>query len=450
MEDQIPHREFPARPTIVIGAGAAGLAVARELKQSGIPFKVIEMHDEIGGLWNIHNEESPAYLSLATNSSKTTTYLDTNPPRSWPSYLSLDQARRYLDDFAQRHQLLPHILFHCCVRAVEAGNRDQWTVRFTERSTGKEDSLMARAVVLCTGMHRRQNRYIPGELLGAVGSSDIGYIHSSDYRDSAPYIGKRVVVVGFGNSAADIATEISEVCRTTTISCRSVPWIIPLWAIGLPADLVRRLAVRMHIPFAIQKSVFHFLQRVYIGHPNRLGLGPVNHDLLDRLPVSDRGLMKAVNRGRVRLRGPVRSIGRHTVRFTEDREIDEPVDNIIFATGYNKTYPVLDRQLAEPLSRDDQPFPFFIFHPVENNLFFTSEVSVPQGSWPMFAEQARVIAAYLRADSRPGNNFRSFNNDREAHHFDFKGRLFRCADRFHVDPDIYAGHLRRFTHWITR
>lgn len=434
-------------PVIVIGAGAAGLAVAKELKCNGIPFQTFEHHDEIGGLWNRRNDGSPAYLNLVTNSSKSTTYLDRKAPAAWPSYFSQQSALKYLDEFVIRYQLEPDIRFKCRVDRVESiGRGGRWKVRFHEHGSEQECSIEGRAVVMCTGLHRRQNQYIPHELLRAATASEIGYIHSSYYQDSTPYAGKRVVVVGFGNSAADIATEVSEVAARTIISTRAVPWIIPLWVLGLPADLVRKLTNSMRVPFVVQIKMFHLLQRAYIGHPDKLGLGHIGHDLLDRLPVSDRGIAKAIKTRRIQLRGPIQRITGASVCF--DGGDEQQIDHLIFATGYNRQYPILSEDLVTPLTSEGSAFPLLIFHPEEKNLLFSSEVNVPQGSWPLFASQAKAIAAYMKAAERQGKNVQYFDQNRKTYQYDLKGKLFRCADRFHVDPDIYTRRLHHFARWI--
>ena len=435
-------------PVIVIGAGAAGLAVAKELKCNAVPFQVFEAHDEIGGLWNRGNDGSPAYLNLVTNSSKSTTYLDKRAPAAWPSYFSQQSALKYLDDFAKRYQLESHIRFRCGVDRVESLGEDHWKISFQERGPGHRQSVEGRAIVVCTGLHRQQNGFIPDELLRAAAASEIGYIHSSAYRDNAPFTGKRVVVVGFGNSAADIATEVSEVAAETIVSTRSVPWIIPLWVLGLPADMIRKLTNRMRVPFAIQIKVFHLLQRIYVGHPDGFGLGAIEHDLLDRLPVSDRGIVKAIKTGRVRLRGPIRHITRTSVRFNGSGADEQHIDHLIFATGYNRVYPILGDDLVAPLADEKMAFPLLIFHPQDKSLLFTSEVNVPQGSWPIFASQAKAIVAYLKAAPRQGKNVLHFDRARKDYRYDLKGKLFRRADRFHVDPDIYTRRLQQFARWI--
>nr|MDJ0957089.1 NAD(P)-binding domain-containing protein [Arenicellales bacterium] len=254
-------------PNIIIGAGPAGLAMMKELKSHGIRFVALESYENVGGLWNISNDNSPAYLSLTTNSSKGTTYLDQKAPASWPSYFSHERALEYLNDFAGRHQLLPSIRFSSRVDRVEKVPSEHWKVHFTDRTTGQRDSIVGHSVIVCTGIHSKQGRHIPKGIAAILDKSVIDFIHSSQYRDKFQYVGKRVLVVGFGNSAADIATEISEVTKRTLISTRSVPWIIPLWVLGVPADRFRGSAGALNVPFVIQNWIFHRLQRWYIGHP---------------------------------------------------------------------------------------------------------------------------------------------------------------------------------------
>ena len=433
---------------IVIGAGPAGLAVMKELKSCGLPFLGLESHEEIGGLWNIRNPQSPAYLELTTNSSKSTTYLDQKAPLNWPSYLTHEKALRYLHDFAERHELKSQIRFCSEVTKITKAETDNWRVLFLDRRTGQKHTITSHTIAICTGVHTTRNKYIPKSLLDKFKGSEIDFIHSSHYADSAAYAGKRVLVVGFGNSAADIVTVVSAVAERTVLSARSVPWIIPLWVLGLPADRFRGYSNTLKIPFPIQNFVFHCLQRAYIGHPRNLGLGPIRHDLLDRLPVLDRGLRKAIRRSQIHLCGPSDRVEGRTVFFAREGDRFEDVDNIIFATGYERNYPFLEEEFLQPVLKDNSAFPFLIFHPTQKNLFFTSEVTVPQGSWPLFAKQAKAIVSYLEAENRPGKNFYRFNETRQREDPDFKGRIFCCEDRFHVDPNVYARHIDRFCDWI--
>ena len=420
----------------------------KELKGHGIRFEAIESYENVGGLWNIHNDNSPAYLSLTTNSSKGTTYLDQKAPASWPSYFSHEQALEYLNDFARRHQLLPNIHFSSRVDQVEKLDSDRWKVYFTDLTSGQRDSIVGHSVIVCTGIHSKQSQHIPRGIAKILDKSDIEFMHSSQYRDNLPYAGKRVLIVGFGNSAADIATEISEVTKRTLISTRSVPWIIPLWVLGVPADQFRGSAGALNIPFVIQNWIFHRLQRWYIGHPRRLGLGEIHHDLLDRLPVVDRGIMNAIRQGRIKLYGPIDRIESDLVFFSGESSGSEEVDHIILATGYERTYPFLSADLIEPVVQENRAFPMLIFHPEESNLFFASEVNLPQGGWPLFAKQAKAVASYLDAERQPGQNFVNFNKNRKLDRSTFKGRIFQCEDRFHVDPDVYGSHLDNFCRWV--
>ena len=420
----------------------------KELKSHEIPFEAIESYKDVGGLWNIRNEDSPAYLNLTTNSSKSTTYLDQKAPASWPSYFSHEYALEYLNNFAERHQLLSNIRFSSRAERVEKVDSDRWKVYFTDRATGQMDNIVGHSVIVCTGIHCKQNQHVPREIAKILGESKIDFIHSSEYKENLSYTGKRVLVIGFGNSAADIATEISEVTDKTFISTRSVPWIIPLWVLGIPADQFRGSAGALNIPFAMQNWIFHRLQRWYIGHPRRLGLGDIHHDLLDRLPVMDRGIMDAIKQTRIKLYGPIEHIKGKSVFFAGESSGSEEVDHIILATGYKRTYPFLGADLIQPVIQEDVAFPMLIFHPEEQNLFFASEVNLPQGGWPLFMKQARAIASYLITERQPGQNFVHFNKNRKLDRLTYKGRIFRCEDRFHVDPDIYGKHLDNFYEWV--
>ena len=401
-------------------------------------------------MWATANPDSPAYHSLVTNSSKATTHLEPLPlPANTPSFVPRAHAERYLQQFASHCQLLDSIHFLTCVEEVKrsAAGDGSWAVTLRHVDTGRVTVNTYRAVVVATGTQSRSTAHLPAELYQQAVAAGIPAIHSCDYREPFSYADKSLLVVGLGNSASEIATEVSRVTKRTLVAVRSTPWIVPLSVLGVPADGLGSTPLGPHW---LQMLAFTCLQRLYIGHPTSLGFPqPPDHQLLDRLPVSDRGITQALRSGRVQLRRSVRHIGPAGVTFDGAADAEaEKVDAVIFATGYKHHYPFL------PLGSrtgDEMPEPLLtLFHPTEAGLMYMEEFSVPQSSWPGFTQQAEAIVQYLLADAERSKRCVELHSRRRVQHAspDYKGHLFSAADRWHADPVLYQRMLTDFAQWI--
>jgi hypothetical protein len=155
--------------------------------------------------------------------------------------------------------------------------------------------------------------------------------------------------------------------------------------------------------------------------------------------------VRAIREGRVITRSHVTSLEGGLARFADPRHPAEPVDAVIFATGFQRRYPMLPE--ADGRAAEDALL-FHIFHRREPGLAFMAEVIGLRGCWPIFVEQGRALAAYFAAEQRSLRRVRAFNARRGVPSPDCKGRLFRLADEFHVDYDIYTRLLRDFVAWL--
>ena len=330
-------------------------------------------------------------------------------------------------------------------KSTQADNT--WTATLRHTTTGATTVSIYRAVIVATGAQSRSTAYLPADLKQQATDAGIPAIHSCDYREPSSYTDKTVLIVGLGNSASEIATEVSRVTKRTLVAVRSTPWIVPLRLFGVPADVVAGTPLGPHW---LEMFFFNCLQRLYIGHPTSLGFPkPPNHRLLDRLPVSDRGIAQALRTGRVQVRPTVAHIGTAGVTFEGAAGAEaENVDAIIFATGYRQHFPFLP-----PGSRTFDELPDLVltlFHPDETGLIFMPEIVVPQGAWPTFTHQAEAIVQYLLADAERSKRCVEFNARRHVRYAspDNKGKLFCAADKWHADPHVYHRMLTDFAHWM--
>ena len=297
-------------------------------------------------------------------------------------------------------------------------------------------------MVFATGVHHQERRVVPPQLWNEATAAGLDVRHSSQYRGAAEFAGKRVLIVGIGNSGSDIADMISRVAQRTVLAVRSTPWIVPSIVFGRPSDQLADDTTNW-LPYWIQLSSFQLIQRLYIGHPRKLGLDSPNYQLLEKFAITDRGFVQAVREGRVILRSNVTSLQGGTATFAKPDQAAEPFDAVIFATGYNRRYPLLDDggNLADALS-------FLIFHRTEPGLAYMAETIATRGCWPIFAEQGNALAAYFAAEQRGGKNVAAFNARRKLPSPDFKGKVFSKADGFHVDYHLYTKALADLRAWL--
>jgi hypothetical protein len=435
-------------PVLVVGAGPAGMAAMSGLQRAGIEFEGVEFHNRVGGIWDQSNPLSSVYDSLSTNTSRFTTHLGRAMPADWPQYPHHRQAHGYLERFAQESQILPRIKFLTSFEGAVKSPRQTWIAALRSVGEHESDAREYRAIVVATGLHNKKNRIYPDSLRAQAIASGLDVIHSSDYRNPARYADKRVLVVGLGVSGTDIANEISHVAARTILSFRSAPWIVPANVLGRPGDLAA-MGPTSWLPFWIQRESFRVIRAMTIGDPRRAGFPVPTHRLLDRFAVTDRGIVEAVKSNRVALRSTVATIESGVASFDDEQHEPEPIDAVLFATGYERRYPLLDGLPSAGQTSLSDILPFLVFHPEDPALAFMAETITPTGCWPVFLAQGRALAAFYQAEQRNTRNVAEFNARRLSPSPDFKGKWYCEADGFHVEVRAYTRALRKLTAWLS-
>jgi Flavin-binding monooxygenase-like len=436
----------PRLSVLVVGAGPAGLAGMSALGRRGIEFTGVESHSRVGGIWDASNPASSIYEGMRTVTSRYTTHLGPPMPDDWPDYVPHEQAREYLTRFAGDEELTSRIRFDTTFEGATKSPSGAWSVQLRQVSDGRRYEENFRAIVFATGAHNRATSAFPTALREQAISSGIRVIHSAEYENPSSFAGQRVLIVGIGNSGSDIAVKISSAASRTLIAVRTSPWINPQTVFGVPCDKLTADTPGW-IPKWWQVGSFHVIRWLTVGGFRRLGLSLPKQGLNDRLPIGDRGIVDAIRRGRVVVRSTVTGFNEGLASFEDPSHPAEPIDAVIFATGYTRHYPLA----CEPgASVDDvaRALPFFIFHRREPGLAYLAETIGLRGCWPVFVEQAGAIASYFVAEQQGTANVRRFNARRTLPSPDFKGALFHGADRFHVDYNVYERALRDLSAWL--
>ncbi|XP_056271504.1 flavin-containing monooxygenase 5-like isoform X2 [Pseudoliparis swirei] len=268
---------------------------------------------------------------------------DFPPPAELPNYLHHSEVLLYLRLYAQAFHLLQHVHFETSVVSVrqtaDFAATGRWEVE-TEGSAGRRDAGVFDAVMVCTGHYTRP--HLPLGDFPGIESFGGRYFHSWDYRSAEGLQGKRVLVVGVGNSGGDIAVDASRVAEKVYLSTRSGAWVVSRVARGgLPADLIgtSRLAamVRRLLPSWVGAAVEKKLDDAF---DHRLyGLKP-KHGFFDQIPLVNDELPARILSGRVQVKPNVKEFCGSGVAFVDGSAIDE-VDVVVFATGYDYSFPFL-------------------------------------------------------------------------------------------------------------
>ncbi|HVZ06102.1 NAD(P)/FAD-dependent oxidoreductase [Hyphomicrobium sp.] len=311
---------------LVIGAGPVGLAMAAALKRRGIPFDVVDAGSGVGGNW-LHGVYRSAHI---VSSKKATEYTDYPMPADFPDFPSADQMLSYLTAFANDRGLIPHCEFNKSVSAASPEENGRWTVKFVD---GEE--RIYKGVVVCNG-HHWDKRYpeLRGTFTGEI-------LHSKDYRDVSQVEGKRVLVIGGGNSGVDMACDAGRFGRSCDISLRSGYWYLPKTFLGRPLTDIPLWG----LPIFIQRAILKAIVKLSIGDYRRYGLAWPNHKLFDRHPAFGTDLLSAIRLGRVKPRPGIDHVDGQTVTFVDGTT--GVYDMIIAATGFHASFPFLPEGLVQ-------------------------------------------------------------------------------------------------------
>lgn len=371
------------RPFCLVGAGPAGLAAARWLKALDVPFEGFERHSDVGGIWNIGFPGSPMYESAHFISSKTLSgFRDYPMPDSYPDYPSHGQILRYLQGYADHHDLRGRFRFGIGVEAARPAG-DGWHVRFA----GGEERVYAGLISAVGCEWRPHVPAIDGRFDGEI-------IHSSQYKHPRVFEGRRVLIVGGGNSGCDIACDASRAASRALISLRRGYHFIPKHIFGKPADAFDEEGP--HLPYFVEKPVLQGLLRLLNGDVTALGLPKPDHSILESHPVMNTHILDALRHGDLAVRKNVSEFRGRKVAF-EDGAEDE-VDLVVLATGYIRGVPFLEPGL---LADDDVRELFLnVFHRREKSLFVLGHFTADGGAYPLLDRQAEVVARVVDARRR--------------------------------------------------
>jgi cation diffusion facilitator CzcD-associated flavoprotein CzcO len=419
----------------VIGAGSSGIAAAQVLQARGIDFDCYEAGSQVGGNWRYLNDNgmSSAYRSLHINTStRQMQYASYPMPPGLPAYPDHFQIARYFDDFVAHFGLRDKIAFRTEVTAVvpRDGGHDV-TVR--ELPDGQERTPRYRSVIVANGHHwdPREPEF-PGKFTGER-------VHSHYYKTFEPYVGKRVVVLGIGNSACDIAVELSRVADRTFLAMRRSAHVLPKFLFGIPTDHLTTSPLARG-PLWLQRLSMRAMLALTQGSVTRYGLPEPDHQVLAAHPTVSDDILTRIGHGDIAVKPNIARFDGSSVVFTDDSR--EEVDAVIYCTGYRISFPFLtDDVLA---TADNEVVLYHRVVPVDRpGLYFLGLIQPLGAIMPLAEAQAHWIADLIEGTATLPT---AAEMRREIHRYRERMRRRYVASKRHtieVDFQEYLADLKR-------
>lgn len=409
-------------PVCVVGAGPAGLAMARALKAAWLDFEVFEKNPGVGGIWDADFPGSPMYDSahfISSRDAPMSSFRGHPFPRTAAVYPSRRDVLTYLQEFADAEDLSPQIRLSTAVERARPGD-GFWEV--TAGGTTRRYS----ALICASGT--LWDPVVP-ELAGA--EQFAGRVrHSVTYRAAEELRGKRVLIVGAGNSAVDIACDAARTAKSVSLSMRRGYWFVPKFVAGEPFDLfIRRPDA---LPQWASPPDAAALLRLLVGPPEAYGLPTPDHAPFASHPIMNSEVLHHIGHGRITPRGEVARLEADGVVFADGTA--EPVDEIILATGYRAETPYLPEGLFDYGAGLRPRLWMRLFHPSRRDVYGLGFLETNSSVFRLVDLGAELIASHIQAGRTGAPARRALDGLAEAGSGpDLSGGAQRLETARHVD-----------------
>ncbi len=416
----------------VVGAGSSGIAAAQVLHARGIPFDCFEAGSEVGGNWRYLNDNgmSSAYRSLHINTSRQLMEYRTYPmPEEYPDYPSHWQIAAYFDDYVDHFGFRDRIRFRAeVVHVVPLDEGYAVTVR--DRDTGEESTHRYRNVVVANG-HHWDPRWPEPAFPGAE-TFPGEQLHAHHYKTPDVLADKRVLVLGIGNSACDIAVESSRVADQTYLAMRRGAHVIPKFVLGVPTDhLTDSVVARM--PLAVQQATMALTLRLTQGRVTDYGLPKPDHAVLHAHPTVSDDLLSRLGHGDITVKPTIDRFEGSKVFFVDGSAAE--VDTVVYCTGYRVSFPFLDDTVVRA---EDNHVDLYrrVVHPDHDGLYFLGLIQPLGAIMPLAEVQAEWVADLVEgAGALPSREAMLRQVEEYDEHI---RRRFVASKRHTIEVDFHA------------
>ena len=419
----------------VIGAGASGICLAKYLLEAGLDVTVFEIGTKIGGMWVYENDSgrSSAYRTLHINTAKNlTNYSDFRFGEDVQRFPSHRDMHQYLHAYAERFGVKERIRFRSEVTRVAPAfvpgrEEPRWEVETADGRTRVFDT-----VCVATG-HLTKPLHVP-EFRDGFGGE---YVHAHAYRTPEPFQGKRVCIVGVGNSAVDIASDVCVITERCVMVARSGVMIAPKLIFGFPVTDISMKLYRPWIPDRLRRRIIAFMVRLVHGNMEDYGFKPLTKRAH---PTTSATIMQDVAYNRVVVKQGIEGIDGRTIRFADGSS--EEFDVLMACTGYLIDLPFLSADLVPIVDNNVELYKRIV--PVDwPGLFLIGMVmSTTALNWN-YEEQSRWIREFILGNAvlpARGEMLRDIEKKKA-----FIAEYYKESPRHHIEEEhmYYFMELRR-------
>ncbi|HEV2768728.1 MAG TPA: NAD(P)-binding domain-containing protein [Solirubrobacteraceae bacterium] len=418
-----------------MGAGASGIAALKGLHERGLKVDCFEASDRVGGNWVFENVNgmSSAYRTLHINTSRARMeFADFPMPSAYPDFPHHTQIAAYFDAYVDHFGLRGRIRFRTPVARAVRHPQGGWTL------TARGEDCRYDALVVANGHHwdeRWPEPPFPGadEFAGEQ-------IHAHAYKREDQLRGRKVVVVGMGNSAMDIAVDASLHAQHTVLAARRGAWVLPKYVHGKPLDRKRALLTNPRVPWKVRQLIGQLTLAAVSGPMETYGLPKPDHRLGEAHPTISGRILDRLAHGAITTKPNIARLHRHEIEFTDGSRVE--ADLVVYCTGYKVTFPFFDERF---ISAPDNHIELFrrVFHPEIPEVAFIGLLQPLGAIMPLAEAQGQWVAAYLRGEYHLP--------ERAAMRADLRRDFARMARRYvaskrhtiQVDFDDYLHELTR-------
>ena len=419
----------------VIGAGPSGITAIKNIAEAGFNVKAFDINSDVGGNWIYNENESHSSVFETTHiiSSKSLSqFEDFHFSNNVADYPSHDELRQYFQSYAKNFDLYKHIQFNTLVKKCERQEDNNWEV--TTICKNKESVEVFSDLVVCNGHHWKPN--IPKY----SGNFNGSFIHSHNYKKAFPFINKKVLVIGGGNSACDVAVETSRVSNKTFLSWRRGYRVIPKFFMGKPSDVFA--SYMSFLPISIRNKLAGFLAYITNGSNSNYGLLKPKHKFGETHPTINSELLYKIRHGKIFPKNDIDYFKGDYVYFKDGS--NEKIDVIIACTGFILSHPFFKKTF---INYTKGPVPLYLkmFHPDYDNLFFIGMFQPLGCIWPGSEQQSKLLSLALQNKwNRPKNIVDLCNKETENPHM----KQIK-TDRHRITVD-YHQFIKELKHQINK
>lgn len=398
--------------------------MVRAMQKAGIAVDGYEASHGVGGLWDIENPRSTMYESAHLISSRTTTEFAEFPMPSKIDYPGHRVMKQYFNDYADAFKLRDAFAFNTKVTNIEPAKGGGWSV--TVAGPEGETTKTYRGVIFANGTLAEPN--VPefkGDFAGEI-------MHTSEYKHPSQLAGKRVLIVGAGNSGCDIAVDAVHHAASIDMSVRRGYYFVPRYIFGKPSDTLNQ---GKPLPRPIKQFIDKRLLQAFTGDPVKFGFPKPDYKIYESHPIVNTLILNHLGQGDLRIMPDIDRFDGNTVHFKKGEHSD--YDLILLATGYKLDYPMVRREHLNWHGAAPELF-LNIFTPSFNGLYVMGMVEASGLGWQGRYEQAELIANYLQAEQHDAARAARFRS--------------RVAER--PWPDLTAGYkylgLERMSYYVNK